>query len=300
MTRQRMVKKFRGTGTALVTPFKKNGAVDEHALTQLIEYQLEGKVEALVPLGTTGENPTLSRIEMRRIIDLVTDRVNGRTLVIAGAGSNSTATAIELAKEAEAAGADAILTVGPYYNKPTQEGYFQHFRAIAEEVDLPLVVYNVPGRTGGNIEAATILRMAEEIHTIVAVKEASGNLAQIMEIARNKPSNFSLLSGDDALTLPMMALGGDGCISVVANEAPALFSTMVRSCLSGKWDKARDLHNRLLPLMNFNFVESNPIPVKAALAMMGMIEEVYRLPLVELSARHRDPLRKILKSLDLL
>lgn len=300
MTRQRMVKKFRGTGTALVTPFKKNGAVDEHALTQLIEYQLEGKVEALVPLGTTGENPTLSRIEMRRIIDLVTDRVNGRTLVIAGAGSNSTATAIELAKEAEAAGADAILTVGPYYNKPTQEGYFQHFRAIAEEVDLPLVVYNVPGRTGGNIEAATILRMAEEIHTIVAVKEASGNLAQIMEIARNKPSNFSLLSGDDALTLPMMALGGDGCISVVANEAPALFSTMVRSCLSGKWDKARDLHNRLLPLMNFNFVESNPIPVKAALEMMGMIEEVYRLPLVELSARHRDPLRKILKSLDLL
>lgn len=301
MTRQRMMKKkFRGTGTALVTPFKKNGAVDEHALMQLIDYQLEGKVEALVPLGTTGENPALSRIEMRRIIDLVTDRVNGRALVIAGAGSNSTATAIELAREAQTAGADAILTVGPFYNKPTQEGYFRHFRAIAEEVDLPLVVYNVPGRTGGNIEAATILRMAEEIPTIVAVKEASGNMAQIMEIARNKPSHFSLLSGDDALTLPLMALGGDGCISVVANETPALFSTMVRFCLAGKWDKARELHNRLLPLMNFNFVESNPIPVKAALAMMEMIEEVYRLPLVELSTRHREPLKKILRSLDLL
>ncbi|MEP0823357.1 MAG: 4-hydroxy-tetrahydrodipicolinate synthase [Ignavibacterium sp.] len=293
-------KRFQGTGTALVTPFKKNGAIDEHSLLQLLDYQLKGKVEALVPLGTTGENPTLSRAEMRRIIEVVVEHVAGRALVIAGAGSNSTTTALELAREAQAAGADAVLVVGPYYNKPTQEGYYRHFSTIAEEVDIPIIVYNVPGRTGGNIEAATVLRMAEEIPLIRGVKEASGNLAQIMEIARNKPAHFSLLSGDDAITLPMMALGGDGCISVVANEAPNLFSSMVRACLSGKWEKARDLHNRLLPLMNANFVESNPIPVKAALAMMGLVEEVYRLPLVELSARHRDPLRKILKSLDLL
>ncbi|MBI4418615.1 MAG: 4-hydroxy-tetrahydrodipicolinate synthase [Ignavibacteriales bacterium] len=295
-----MKKKFHGTGTALVTPFKKNGALDEHALLQLLDYQLKGNVEAVVPLGTTGENPALSRTEMRRIIELAVDHVAGRALVIAGAGSNSTATAIELAREAQAAGADAVLVVGPYYNKPTQEGYFRHFRAIAEEIDIPIIVYNVPGRTGGNIEAGTILRIAEEIPLIRGVKEASGNMAQIMEIARNKSADFSLLSGDDGLTLPMMAVGGDGCISVVANEAPSLFSSMVRACLGGKWEKARDLHNRLLPLMNANFLESNPIPVKAALSMMGLIEEVYRLPLVELSARHREPLRKILKNLDLL
>jgi 4-hydroxy-tetrahydrodipicolinate synthase len=219
--------------------------------------------------------------------------------IFGGAGSNNTQTAIEHTKLVKKMGLDAALIVGPYYNKPTQEGYFQHYRAIADAVDIPIIVYNVPGRTGGNIEAATTLRMAEEIPSIVAVKEASGNFAQIMEIARNKPENFSLLSGDDAVTLPVMSVGGDGCISVVANETPREFSDMVRACLKGNWKKALELHNKLLPLMNANFIESSPIPVKAALAMMGMIEEVYRLPLVHLGEKNREKLRAVLAGLKL-
>ncbi len=293
------MKQFRGTGTALVTPFKKNRSVDEAALHELIEFQIEGGVEAIVPLGTTGENPTLSADEQKRIIDLVVERVDGKTLVIAGTGSNNTAKVIEMSRYAKEAGADAVLVVGPYYNKPTQEGYFRHYLAIAEAVEVPIIVYNVPGRTGGNIEPATILRMAEENPYVIGVKEASGSMAQIMEIARHKPSRFSLLSGDDALTLPMMVLGGDGCISVVANEVPDLFSTMVRACLKGKWAKALELHDRLLPLMNANFLESNPIPVKAALSMMGYIEEAYRLPLIEIQPANREKLREILRSLKL-
>jgi 4-hydroxy-tetrahydrodipicolinate synthase len=196
-------------------------------------------------------------------------------------------------------GADAALVVGPYYNKPTQEGYFQHYRAVAEAVDIPIVVYNVPGRTGGNIEAGTVLRMAEEIPTVVMVKEASGNMGQIMEIAKHKPKDFSLVSGDDAFTLPLISVGGDGCISVVANEVPREFSEMVRLSLKGKWEKALRLHNRLLDLMNVNFIESNPIPVKTALAMMGKIEEVFRLPLVPISGKNREKLRAVLSSLKL-
>ena len=293
------LKKIKGTGTALVTPFKKNGALDDHALGELVEFQIRGGVEAIVPMGTTGENPTLTQAEQQRVIELVVEMVDGRALVIAGAGSNSTQRAIEMTAFAEKAGADAALVVGPFYNKPTQEGYFRHYLAIAEESDIPLVIYNVPGRTGGNIQAETTLRLAEEIPQVIAVKEASGNMAQIMEIARNRPSTLSLLSGDDAFTLPLMAVGGDGCISVVANEVPKEFSEMVRCCLRGKWDKALKLHNRLLPLMNANFLESNPIPAKAALAMMGMIEEVYRLPLVEMTAGNREKLRKILADLKL-
>jgi 4-hydroxy-tetrahydrodipicolinate synthase len=293
-------RQFQGTGTALVTPFTKEGSLDEKALRRLVDFEMKGGVEALIPVGTTGESPTLSRDEQYRVIDIVLEQVNGRAKVFAGTGSNNTADAIEKTKHAEKAGADAALVVAPYYNKPTQEGYFQHYRAVAGAVDIPLIVYNVPGRTGGNIEAATTLRMAEEIPNVMAVKEASGNLTQIMEVARNKPKGFSLLSGDDALTLPMMSLGGDGCISVVANEVPKEFSTMVRFCLKGKWEKALDLHNRLLPLMNANFVEANPIPVKAALAMMGMIEEVYRLPLVPLSVKNRDNLKKILRDMKLI
>jgi 4-hydroxy-tetrahydrodipicolinate synthase len=219
--------------------------------------------------------------------------------VFAGAGSNNTREAIEKSRFAKKIGADAALVVGPYYNKPTQEGYYQHFRAIAEAVDIPVIVYNVPGRTGGNIEAGTILRMAEEIPTVAMVKEASGNMGQLMEIARHKPEHFSLLSGDDAFTLPLMSVGGDGCISVVANEVPAEFSKMVRLCLKGKWEQARELHNRLLDLMNVNFVESNPIPVKTALAMMGMIEEVFRLPMVPIGDKNREKLKNVLKGLRL-
>lgn len=292
-------KKFQGTGTALVTPFKKDGSLDEAALRRLVDHQVKGGVEAIIPLGTTGESPSLNHEEYERVFEIVKDQAKGKVKIFGGAGSNSTRIAIEHTRLVKKMGLDAALIVGPYYNKPTQEGYYQHYRAIAEAVDIPIIVYNVPGRTGGNIEAATTLRMAEEIPSIVAVKEASGNFAQIMEIARNKPKNFSLLSGDDAVTLPIVSIGGDGCISVVANETPRDFSDMVRACLKGRWSKALELHNKLLPLMNANFIESSPIPVKAALAMMGMIEEVYRLPLVQLSQKNRDKLRTILSELRL-
>lgn len=293
-------KKFQGTATALVTPFRKDGSVDDDALRNLVDFQIKGGVDALVPVGTTGENPTLSQAEQAHLIETVIDQARGRVMVFAGAGSNNTREAIEKAKFARSAGADAALVVGPYYNKPTQEGYFQHYRAIAEAVDIPIIVYNVPGRTGGNIEARTVLRMAEEIRNVVMVKEASGNMGQIMEIARHKPKEFSLVSGDDALTIPLMSVGGDGCISVVANEVPHEFSEMVRSCLAGKWDKALQLHNRLLDLMNINFVESNPIPVKTALAMMGKLEEEFRLPLVPISEKNREKLAAVLHNLNLL
>jgi 4-hydroxy-tetrahydrodipicolinate synthase len=293
-------KPFQGTGTALVTPFKKDGSLDEKSLRRLVDFQIKNGVEALIPVGTTGESPTLTYKEHYRVFDIVIDQANGRAKIFAGTGSNSTEEAIEQSKHAKKAGADAALVVGPYYNKPTQDGYFQHYRAIADAVDIPIIVYNVPGRTGGNIEASTILKMASEIPAIMAVKEASGNMAQIMEIARNKPSGFSLLSGDDALTLPMMSLGGDGCISVVANETPKDFSDMVRFCLKGQWDMAHSLHNKLLPLMNINFIEANPIPVKAALAMMGLIEEVYRLPLVPIGDKNREKLKAVLKDFALL
>lgn len=293
-------KKFQGTGTALVTPFKKNGSIDELALQNFIEYQIKGGVEGLVPMGTTGENPTLSQEEQQRFLELVIKYSRGRVTIIAGTGSNSTKKTIEQTQAAKDAGVDVALIVGPYYNKPTQTGYFRHYLAVAEAVEMPMVIYNVPGRTGGNIEAATILKMAKEIPFIVGVKEASGSMNQIMEIARNKEKHFSLLSGDDALTLPLMAVGGDGCISVVANETPGLFSDMVRLCLKGKWEKALTIHNQLLPLMNANFLESNPIPVKAALAMMGLIDEAYRLPLVEINGENREKLRKILADLRLI
>lgn len=292
-------KKFRGTATAIVTPFMKDQSVDDRALRRLVDFQIRGGVEALVPVGTTGENPTLTSGEQAKVIETVIDQAGGRVLVFAGAGSNSTREAIEKCRFAKSAGADAALVVGPYYNKPTQEGYFQHYRAVAEAVDIPIVVYNVPGRTGGNIEAGTVLRMAEEIPSVVMVKEASGNMGQIMEIAKHKPKHFSLVSGDDAFTLPLMVVGGDGCISVVANEVPREFSDMVRFCLKGKWEKALRLHNRLLDLMNVNFIESNPIPVKTALAMMGKIEEVFRLPLVPISEKNREKLRTVLSSLKL-
>jgi 4-hydroxy-tetrahydrodipicolinate synthase len=250
-------------------------------------------------MGTTGENPTLSQAEQAHVIETVIDQARGRVMVFAGAGSNNTREAVERTKFARSAGADAALIVGPYYNRPTQEGYFQHYMAIAEAVDIPIIVYNVPGRTGGNIEARTVLRMAEEIRNVVMVKEASGNMAQIMEIARHKPKEFSLISGDDAFTLPLMSVGGDGCISVVANEVPHEFSEMVRLCLAGRWDRALQLHNRLLDLMNINFVESNPIPVKTALAMMGKIEEEFRLPLVPIGEKNREKLAAVLRNLNL-
>jgi 4-hydroxy-tetrahydrodipicolinate synthase len=290
---------FRGTGTALVTPFTKDGAVDERALRALVRFQIKGGVEALLPTGTTGESVTLTDAEQERVVAIVVDETRGRVPVIAGAGSNATAKAIMISRRMLAVGADAILSVAPYYNKPTQEGYYRHFEAIVEAIDAPLIIYNVPGRTASNIEAETTLRIAEDLPTVAGVKEASGSMAQIMEILRRRPKGFAVWSGDDAITLPLAALGADGVVSVVSNEVPREFSTMVRLCLAGDFAKAARIHHRLLPLMNINFVESNPIPVKAALALMGMIREEYRLPLTSPSAEHRAALRKILKDLDL-
>jgi 4-hydroxy-tetrahydrodipicolinate synthase len=290
---------FRGTATAIITPFKKDGSIDEAALRRFVDFQIKGGIEALVPLGTTGEYSTLSLKEQQRVIELVIEQANGRVKIFAGAGSNNTAEVIEKTRFAKQAGADAALIVGPYYNKPTQNGYVQHFKAVADAVDIPIIVYNVPGRTSGNIEAATLLRMAEEIPNVVMVKEASGNMAQVMEILRNKPKNFSFLSGDDALAYSIIALGGDGCISVVSNEMPKEYSHLMRLCLNGDWSEALQLHYRLLPLMNINFVESSPIPLKTALAMMGMIEESFRLPLVPMTDLSRAKLKKVLEDLKL-
>jgi 4-hydroxy-tetrahydrodipicolinate synthase len=291
--------KFQGTATAIITPFKKDGSIDEPALRRFVDFQIKGGVEALVPVGTTGENPTLNAGEQKRVIEIVMEQAKKRVKIFAGAGSNNTTEVIEKVKFAKWVGADAALVVGPYYNKPTQNGYFQHFSAIANAVDIPLIIYNVPGRTGGNIEASTMLKMAEEIPNVIMAKEASGNLGQIMEIARNCPKHFSILSGDDAFAYPMIALGCDGCISVVSNEVPKEYSDLIRSCLKGDWKKALQLQYRLLPLMNINFIESSPIPVKAALAMMGMIEEVYRLPMVPITEPSRLKLKKVLEDLKL-
>lgn len=291
--------KFQGTATAIITPFKKDGSIDEPALRRFVDFQIKGGVEALVPVGTTGENPTLNAGEQKRVIEIVMEQAKKRVKIFAGAGSNNTTEVIEKVKFAKWVGADAALVVGPYYNKPTQNGYFQHFSAIANAVDIPLIIYNVPGRTGGNIEASTMLKMAEEIPSVLMAKEASGNLGQIMEIARNCPKHFSILSGDDAFAYPMIALGCDGCISVVSNEVPKEYSDLIRFCLKGNWKKALPLQYRLLPLMNINFIESSPIPVKAALAMMGMIEEAYRLPMVPITEPSRLKLKKVLEELKL-
>ncbi len=293
-------KLFRGTGVALITPFKKDGSVDERRIRELVEFQITNGTDAILPAGTTGESATLSHAEHHQVMEIVLDQTNHRVPVIVGAGSNSTREAISLTVHAKSIGADGVLSVAPYYNKPTQEGFYQHYAAIAETVDIPIVVYNVPGRTGSNIAAETTLRMAEEIPNVVAVKEASGNISQIMEILRGRPEDFSVYSGDDQIAFSVVALGGDGIISVVANQVPRLFSDMIRFCLAGDLENARELHYKLLPLMNVNFIESNPIPVKASLAMMGMIEEVYRLPLVPPTNSTREKLKKILSDLELI
>jgi 4-hydroxy-tetrahydrodipicolinate synthase len=291
---------FRGTATALVTPFKKGGAVDEIALRALVDFQIRGKVEAIVPVGSTGEGATLTEAEQAYVIETVASQAKGRVPIIAGASSNSTTKAVLLARQAMKSGADAILTVAPFYNKPTQEGIVRHFSAIADAVDLPIVIYNVPGRTASNIEARTALRLATEIPNIVGVKEASANFSQIMEILKHRPAGFAVWSGDDNFTLPLVALGADGIISVVSNEIPRKFSDMVRFALKGKWNQARSLHYELLPLMNINFIESNPIPVKAALHMMGLIENEVRLPLVTLSQPTQKALVRVLNEVHLL
>jgi len=289
---------MRGCATALVTPFKADGSVDEESMRALVDRQITQGVKLLVPCGTTGESATMTEAEDARVIAMTIEVARGRAKVIAGAGSNSTAAAIEYSQRARELGADAVLQVAPYYNKPTQEGLYAHFSAIATAVsDLPIMLYNVPSRTSSNIAAQTTLRLARDHENIVAVKEASGNLSQIMEILRHRPDNFSLLSGDDSVTLPLIALGAEGIVSVASNEIPDLMSQMTALALNGQWDEARELHYRILPLLEVNFIESSPGPLKAAMAMMGLLEENLRLPLVPITDQSRAKVREVLNEL---
>lgn len=291
---------LRGCGTAIVTPFKADGSIDEKALRNFVAWQVESKIDFLVPCGTTGETPTLTREEWLRVIQITIEVVAGRVPIVAGATSNCTAEAVERAQTvAQIRGVDAILTASPYYNKPTQEGQYQHFKAIAEAVDKPLVLYNVPGRTAANIEPATLARLAQ-IKNIIAVKEASGNLSQIAEVCNTVPEGFLVFSGDDAVTLPVISLGGVGIISVASNEIPKEMAELTRAALNGDWTTARKIQRKYLPLMQANFIESNPMPVKCVLAMMGKMEENYRLPMLRVKPETRTKLEKIAKDAGLI
>ena len=294
-------KQFRGVGVALVTPFKSDGAIDEAALEGLVDFQIDEGTNFLVPCGTTGENPALTQDEHRRVVEIVVRRAKGRVPVLAGAGSNSTQKAIELAEIAIDLGADGALTITPYYNKPTPDGLRRHFGLQAEAIEkkrsgFPMVMYNVPGRTGVNMTAATTLQIAREVPNAIGVKEASGNLEQIMTILRERQDGFLVVSGDDAWTLPLVAAGGDGIISVAANEIPRLMSEMTSAALKGDFEAARAVHNRILPLMTGNFIESNPIPVKAAMKMLGIIpNDTVRSPLAPITDANRKKLESILR-----
>jgi len=290
---------FTGTGTALVTPFRRDGSLDEPTLRALIKRQIDAGIDFLVPCGTTGESPTLTHEEHLRVVEIAVELAKGRVPVLAGAGGYNTAEVIALARELAEIGADGILSVTPYYNKPTQEGLYQHYKAIAEAITLPIVVYSVQGRTGVNVEPATVRRLAT-IENIVGIKEASGNISQMAAILNAVPDSFHVLSGDDAITLPLIALGGRGVISVVSNEIPAEMARLTRLALDCDFAAARQIHRRVHPLMEVNFVESNPIPVKAAMAQMGLLEPVWRLPLVAPKAENEARIRAVLESLELL
>jgi 4-hydroxy-tetrahydrodipicolinate synthase len=289
---------FTGCGTALITPFTRSGAVDETAVRRLARRQIEAGIHFLVPCGTTGETPTLTEEERVRVVELVVAEAKDRVPVLAGAGGYNTREVIEAAQQMARAGADGILSVAPYYNKPTPEGLYQHYKAIADAVPIPVIVYNVPGRTGVNVDVATIVRLSA-VPNIIGVKEASGNMTQMCEICAAVPSEFLVLSGDDALTLPVMSVGGRGIVSVASNEIPAEMARMVELAEAGDFTGARRMHHELMPLMQINFIESSPIPVKAAMAMMGLVEEVYRLPLVPPRPASRDRIASILRDLGL-
>lgn len=291
--------KFQGCGTALVTPFQSDLSLDEAALRQLVRRQIEAGIHFLVPCGTTGESPTLSRSEHLRVVEITLEESSGRVPVVAGCGGYNTSEVIELARELEALGVDALLSVTPYYNKPTQTGLYEHYKAIAIETKLPLIVYSVAGRTGVNVEPATLARLGA-IPNIRAVKEASGNVAQMASICARVPEEFAVLSGDDALTLPLGALGGRGVISVASNQIPGAMSQIASHILAGDFAAARALHNRWLPLMEVNFVESNPIPVKYALSRMGLCQPVWRLPMTPPSPAAAQRIDTVLKELNLI
>ncbi len=293
-----MALEIRGCGTALVTPFKQDLSLDEPALRRFVQFQVNEGIDFLVPCGTTGETPTLEPEEYRRVIQVVLEEARGEVPVVAGVGGNNTKKVAATAQEVSHLGVQAILSVAPYYNKPTQEGLYQHFKAISESSSVPVILYNVPGRTSSNIEPATVARLSK-LPNIIGIKEASGSITQQMEVLNAANTGFAVLSGDDSFTFPLMALGGVGVISVASNEIPGPMSRLTALLLQEKYEEARKLNTRLLPLMQVNFIETSPIPVKAALAMMGLMEEVYRLPLVPMKLENRPRLRKVLEEQDL-
>jgi len=290
---------FTGVGTALVTPFTKSGDLDEKAVRRLGRRQIDAGIHFLVPCGTTGESPTLTEDERVRIVEILVDEARGQVPVLAGAGGYNTREVIHHAEDMRKAGASGLLSVTPYYNKPTQEGVYQHFRAIAESTPLPIILYNIQGRTGTNIETPTLARLAA-LPNIIGVKEASGNITQMCDVCQQMPPDFLVLSGDDAITLPLMAIGGHGVISVASNEIPSEMAQLVATAERGDFAAARAIHARMLPLMQVNFVESNPGPVKAAMAAMGLLEEAYRLPICPPRPESRDKIMKVLRELGLM
>jgi 4-hydroxy-tetrahydrodipicolinate synthase len=290
---------FTGCGTALVTPFRHDLSLDEPALRRLVRRQIDAGIDFLVPCGTTGENPTLTRVEHLRVVEITMEESHGQVPVLAGAGGYNTKEVIDLAKDLESMRVDGILSVTPYYNKPTQEGLYQHYKAIAAAISIPIIVYSVQGRTGVNVDPATLKRLAQ-IENIAGVKEASGNVGQIAAIVSQAPEGFSVLSGDDAIALPVIALGGHGVISVVANEIPAEMTSLVHACLGGNFARAREIQKQFLPLMEINFIESNPGPAKAAMAELGLLEPVWRLPLVSPKRESLEKIRGVLESTGLL
>jgi 4-hydroxy-tetrahydrodipicolinate synthase len=290
---------FTGCGTALVTPFRRDLSLDEETFRRLVRRQIEAGIDFLVPCGTTGESPTLTRAEHLRVVEITLEEAKDKVPVLGGAGGYNTAEVVELARELERLGVDGILSVTPYYNKPTQEGLYQHYKTIASSVNLPIVVYSVQGRTGVNLEPATLVRLAG-IENIVGVKEASGNISQIAAIVHDVPPEFAVLSGDDVFTIPVVALGGRGIVSVIANQVPAEMTQLAQACLQGDFATARMIQARYLPLMNVNFIESNPIPVKAGMALMGLLEPVYRLPLAPPSPANLEKIGKVLERVGLL
>jgi 4-hydroxy-tetrahydrodipicolinate synthase len=290
---------FQGCGTAMVTPFRQDGSLDEHTLRALVKRQIEEGINFLVPCGTSGESPTLTHQEHLRVVEITLEEAKGRVPVLAGAGGYNTHEVIELATEIKAMGADGILSVTPYYNKPTQEGLYQHYKAIAAAVKLPIIVYSVQGRTGVNVEPATLRRLSE-IDYVIGVKEASGNISQMAQVVHQVPSGFAVLCGDDSIAIPLIALGGHGVVSVVSNEIPREFTALIDRTLRNDFAGSRELQRQYLPLMEVNFVESNPIPVKAAMALMGLLEPVWRLPLCPPNPSNLAKIEKVVETLGLL
>jgi len=293
-------KLFRGVYTAIVTPFNEDGSVDYNSLKSLIEEQIESGVSGIVPCGTTGESPTLTREEKLKIIETTVKTVDKRVKVVAGTGGNCTQSSIDLSRSAEKLGVDGVMLVNPYYNKPTQEGLYRHFKAVADSIDIPVLIYNIFGRTGVNLETPTLMRLIDDCKNIRAVKEASGNLDQMRDVIEQSPDDFCVLSGDDGLTFDLIKLGGDGIVSVASNILPKEMSEMTRLALDGEIDKASELNDRLAPFFEAEFIETNPIPIKAALAIQGKIKEVYRLPMCELMPENKEKLKKVMQDMGMI